>query len=39
VICPDPESLTSYLQRQMSITKMPGDAQQVRRFGGVDFKD
>jgi hypothetical protein len=39
VIRPDPESRTSYLQRQMPIAEVPGDAQQVCRFCGLDFKD
>ena len=39
VIRPDTESPTGYLQWQVPIAEVPGDAQHVRRFGGVDFKD
>jgi hypothetical protein len=33
------ESRIGNLQREMPIAEVPGDAQQVRRSGGVDFKD
>src|SRR5438874_564065 len=39
VISPDPESRTSDLQRQVPVAKVPGNAQQVWRFGAFDFKD
>jgi len=39
VIRPDPEARTSYLQRQVPVAKVPGNAQQVWRFGAFDFKD
>ena len=39
VIRPDPESRTGDLQRQVPIAKVPGNAQQVCRFGRLDFED
>jgi hypothetical protein len=33
------ESRIGNLQRQMPIAEVPGDAQQVCRFSGFDFKD
>jgi hypothetical protein len=39
VIRPDPESRTSDLQRQVPIAEVPGNAQQVWRFGSLDFDD
>jgi hypothetical protein len=39
VIRPDPESRPGYLQRQMPVAEVPGDPQQVFRFGSFDFKD
>ena len=39
VIRPDPESRTGDLQRQVPIAEVPGNAQQVCRFGSLDFED
>ena len=39
VIGANSETLTGYLQRQVPVAEMPGDAQQVRLFGSFDFKD
>src|SRR5205809_271881 len=39
VIRPDPKSRSSDLQRQVPIAEVPGNAQQVCRFGSLDFED
>ncbi len=39
MIRPNSEPRTSYLQRQMPIAEVPGDAQQVPQFSRFDFED
>ncbi len=39
VIGANSEAFTGYLQRQMPIPNVPGDAEQICRFSRFDFKD
>jgi hypothetical protein len=39
VIGANSKAFTGYLQCQMPVAEVPGDAQQICGFGGFDFKD